>query len=144
MESARVRGGRKGIFGLVKLFAFTQLRENSGVFAIHISDSAANAEHAGRDRLRVAREAFEPKILDAFGLGERGRVDGLCPQGATFRGHEINCDAYGGDEVHTLEIARLGYCAELGDRKSTRLNSSHLVISYAVFCLKKKKKRKEQ
>src|SRR5215467_15912038 len=29
-----------------------------------------------------------------------------------------------------------------GDRKSTRLNSSHLVISYAVFCLKKKKKYK--
>src|SRR5256885_9223978 len=29
--------------------------------------------------------------------------------------------------------------AEAGDRKSTRLNSSHLVISYAVFCLKKKK-----
>src|SRR5256885_7045908 len=28
---------------------------------------------------------------------------------------------------------------EPGDRKSTRLNSSHLVISYAVFCLKKKK-----
>src|SRR2546426_11093029 len=30
---------------------------------------------------------------------------------------------------------------QLGDRKSTRLNSSHLVISYAVFCLKKKKKK---
>src|SRR2546426_12788546 len=30
------------------------------------------------------------------------------------------------------------------DRKSTRLNSSHLVISYAVFCLKKKKKTDEQ
>src|SRR2546426_7844782 len=29
------------------------------------------------------------------------------------------------------------------DRKSTRLNSSHLVISYAVFCLKKKKKKEE-
>src|SRR5437899_8029220 len=29
------------------------------------------------------------------------------------------------------------------DRKSTRLNSSHLGISYAVFCLKKKKKNKE-
>src|SRR5438132_6520753 len=28
-----------------------------------------------------------------------------------------------------------------GDRKSTRLNSSHTVISYAVFCLKKKKKK---
>src|SRR2546426_2526327 len=30
------------------------------------------------------------------------------------------------------------------DRKSTRLNSSHLVISYAVFCLKKKKKTKKK
>src|SRR3989454_3862368 len=30
---------------------------------------------------------------------------------------------------------------EITDRKSTRLNSSHLVISYAVFCLKKKKKK---
>src|SRR2546426_3066442 len=30
------------------------------------------------------------------------------------------------------------------DRKSTRLNSSHLVISYAVFCLKKKKQRMSQ
>src|SRR3712207_7239790 len=31
--------------------------------------------------------------------------------------------------------------APAGDRKSTRLNSSHANISYAVFCLKKKKKR---
>src|SRR5947207_4675487 len=31
--------------------------------------------------------------------------------------------------------------AAVEDRKSTRLNSSHTVISYAVFCLKKKKKR---
>src|SRR5438034_6075013 len=30
---------------------------------------------------------------------------------------------------------------QAGDRKSTRLNSSHTVISYAVFCLKKKKKK---
>src|SRR3989454_8932662 len=30
------------------------------------------------------------------------------------------------------------------DRKSTRLNSSHLVISYAVFCLKKKKKKQHR
>src|SRR2546427_6930404 len=31
-----------------------------------------------------------------------------------------------------------------GDRKSTRLNSSHSQISYAVFCLKKKKKEKKE
>src|SRR5690349_23069371 len=30
------------------------------------------------------------------------------------------------------------------DRKSTRLNSSHVEISYAVFCLKKKKKKKQK
>src|SRR5436853_3010435 len=34
------------------------------------------------------------------------------------------------------------HASELADRKSTRLNSSHLGISYAVFCLKKKKKKK--
>src|SRR5690554_7647348 len=32
------------------------------------------------------------------------------------------------------------YIVQRGDRKSTRLNSSHVRISYAVFCLKKKKK----
>src|SRR5947207_6588600 len=36
--------------------------------------------------------------------------------------------------------ALLARAAEIRDRKSTRLNSSHTVISYAVFCLKKKKK----
>src|SRR5262245_63721723 len=37
---------------------------------------------------------------------------------------------------------RLQIC-HFSDRKSTRLNSSHLGISYAVFCLKKKKKKEE-
>src|SRR5438874_10575825 len=37
---------------------------------------------------------------------------------------------------------RGGYLAST-DRKSTRLNSSHVEISYAVFCLKKKKKKKK-
>src|SRR2546427_8012951 len=40
-------------------------------------------------------------------------------------------------EKHKLGVIRL-------DRKSTRLNSSHSQISYAVFCLKKKKKHKEK
>src|SRR5690625_6782328 len=34
--------------------------------------------------------------------------------------------------------------AEAADRKSTRLNSSHVAISYAVFCLKKKNKHEER
>src|SRR5256885_13015428 len=40
------------------------------------------------------------------------------------------------DDPHARVRLRL---TQLEDRKSTRLNSSHLVISYAVFCLKKKK-----
>src|SRR5256885_16591923 len=45
-----------------------------------------------------------------------------------------------------ISLSTSDYLVHLGkstiqiDRKSTRLNSSHLVISYAVFCLKKKKK----
>src|SRR3712207_8775803 len=39
------------------------------------------------------------------------------------------------------DIFRLQRCSNLQDRKSTRLNSSHANISYAVFCLKKKNKK---
>src|SRR5256885_5240094 len=45
--------------------------------------------------------------------------------------------AFWGQRVLIEMLANTGNAA---DRKSTRLNSSHLVISYAVFCLKKKKK----
>src|SRR5690349_24017611 len=45
--------------------------------------------------------------------------------------------------AHRAKAAGEGTVAGLGDRKSTRLNSSHVEISYAVFCLKKKKKSNE-
>src|SRR5256885_11506249 len=45
------------------------------------------------------------------------------------------------DPLRQVEVEPVRDAArERGDRKSTRLNSSHLVISYAVFCLKKKNK----
>src|SRR5256885_12125446 len=48
--------------------------------------------------------------------------------------------ADGGTSRFHLSAGRpAGTAAHAPDRKSTRLNSSHLVISYAVFCLKKKK-----
>src|SRR2546426_9709856 len=50
------------------------------------------------------------------------------------------------DASGDISLSRLGFrgTADEGvlDRKSTRLNCSHLVISYAVFCLKKKKQKK--
>src|SRR5256885_13192539 len=41
--------------------------------------------------------------------------------------------------VSVISASQSSSCSAGRDRKSTRLNSSHLVISYAVFCLKKKK-----
>src|SRR5256885_6613109 len=57
--------------------------------------------------------------------------------GTPLQGAGLNATAR--DLARVGEMLRLGVQAR--DRKSTRLNSSHLVISYAVFCLKKKKKK---
>src|SRR5690606_41694588 len=60
--------------------------------------------------------------------------------------HRNRLDALGADALHDLlDAYRVEPVQDLsarGDRKSTRLNSSHVKISYAVFCLKKKKKVK--
>src|SRR5256885_3162884 len=66
---------------------------------------------------------------------------------------EAQSDFYQGKQIKIVVGASAGAASDLYarvvaqhlpkqilDRKSTRLNSSHLVISYAVFCLKKKKK----
>src|ERR1022692_1861532 len=47
----------------------------------------------------------------------------------------------GSDSEPYMDTSAAPPCSPPIDRKSTRLNSSHLVISYAVFCLKKKNKR---
>src|SRR3989442_10426061 len=62
------------------------------------------------------------RLLDHQDVVDEGIAELLSEQGAVFER---------GDG--------LGQAAGEGDRKSTRLNSSHVRISYAVFCLKKKK-----
>src|SRR5256885_7443061 len=79
----------------------------------------------------------------------------LFPYTTLFRSSEVDQRAVEGNlplALRGLERLPGGYArcsgkrraqrglADDGDRKSTRLNSSHLVISYAVFCLKKKKR----
>src|SRR3712207_6873168 len=72
------------------------------------------------------------------------------PVAARRLGQPLDVERRGGDVIVCLEGAALGmFGASVDldqglDRKSTRLNSSHANISYAVFCLKKKKKNSRQ
>src|SRR5256885_8749479 len=58
-------------------------------------------------------------------------------QAATVRAAASSLDRW----LTTTVAPSRAKAVAMADRKSTRLNSSHLVISYAVFCLKKKKKK---
>src|SRR5256885_6761759 len=73
-------------------------------------------------------------------LGIKGRRAIVC---ASSKGLGRACAmALANEGVHVTLTARgAEVLKKTADRKSTRLNSSHLVISYAVFCLKKKKKQ---
>src|SRR5690606_39508292 len=62
----------------------------------------------------------------------------LFPYTTLFRSGSVSPD---GQALHRERSAKKDG-AIFRDRKSTRLNSSHVKISYAVFCLKKKKKKK--
>src|SRR5688572_32743224 len=74
----------------------------------------------------------------------RSRFDELRPRDC----HRRKFDALPGERREGLSEAGRRVLLEAGrrgvDRKSTRLNSSHSQISYAVFCLKKKKKTKNR
>src|SRR5436853_1742294 len=64
----------------------------------------------------------------------------LFPYTTLFRSSDTPHCA-GRDPAHPGTASAVTCSRALEDRKSTRLNSSHLGISYAVFCLKKKKKK---
>src|SRR5205807_153721 len=65
------------------------------------------------------------------------RRSGRCARAAITANSSPNT-ALGRSALASANVERRGGVAARADRKSTRLNSSHLVISYAVFCLKKK------
>src|SRR2546426_7160154 len=80
--------------------------------AISVGDRRAEAESSESTTLTGLRRAFDIPL----------------PFRSRFR-----------RDLGLTALAQLGVLGINTDRKSTRLNSSHLVISYAVFCLKKKK-----
>src|SRR2546430_17551207 len=65
----------------------------------------------------------------------------LFPYTTLFRSH---ISPHDGVPIYLQIVNQVKYLVAAGDRKSTRLNSSHSQISYAVFCLKKKKKKKKK
>src|SRR5438552_13577221 len=67
----------------------------------------------------------------------RSPVSYLANVTCTLGSTTLGADALNGGRGTTVHVG-----GEHRDRKSTRLNSSHQIISYAVFCLKKKKKKK--
>src|SRR5438132_8183178 len=65
----------------------------------------------------------------------------LFPYTTLFRSHRYReNDSAAGPDRRAAQIRPGCFSQHVEDRKSTRLNSSHTVISYAVFCLKKKNK----
>src|SRR5207253_3552448 len=93
---------------------------------IHSFPTRRSSDLAGAFQIPVAarRRAGDVSVLRQGGKG----------------GHQYDLHSQGPAAAGLREILRrgLGICYRL-DRKSTRLNSSHVAISYAVFCLKKKK-----
>src|SRR2546429_3782873 len=89
-------------------------------------------------------------IDDVAGVLRTNAVGGLRPRttagidgsSRTQRNQVLVVAAVQGEVVDDFvaDRARLQHCVHAQDRKSTRLNSSHGYISYAVFCLKKKNK----
>src|SRR5256885_11046561 len=82
------------------------------------------------DALPISRSYRQRAQHAHGGAGGRSRRESL--HGDVFHLQDWTRRRHRQDQEFTLGAALL-------DRKSTRLNSSHLVISYAVFCLKKKK-----
>src|SRR2546430_7512846 len=78
--------------------------------------------------------------------GERTQLHDA-EMGLGARGHRLDASPGGTQEQELLDYLRCmptPILVEDKDRKSTRLNSSHSQISYAVFCLKKKKTRRSE
>src|SRR5256885_3616699 len=93
---------------------------------------------------RPPRSTLFPYTTLFRSWAERGyvalHVDGFGPRGYPA-GFAKGTYSDRPEELNEVTIRPFDAYGALRDRKSTRLNSSHLVISYAVFCLKKKNKK---
>src|SRR5256885_12969707 len=88
-------------------------------------------------------EIYTLSLHDALPISDqvlRAQREDRLQQHRIGQQRQKTADIRGSIEEVRIGAAGVAGADEPGDRKSTRLNSSHLVISYAVFCLKKKTK----
>src|SRR3989454_5353636 len=86
---------------------------------------------------------FRSREQAVRGVAHLGAGHGRSHEGAALGKAEQRIDRDGSGWIEAKLEGGGRRVLSQGDRKSTRLNSSHLVISYAVFCLKKKKIKHE-
>src|SRR5690606_14083869 len=121
----------RGVDRLLRLVALVdeELDAHAAEVLLHEALDLAGPRLGERD---VDADAQDRAVLDAVAAVRGALPAGLVQQGVRLL-RVIRPGAGGLDE------AGRAASQDAGDRKSTRLNSSHVKISYAVFCLKKKK-----
>src|SRR5947207_15904622 len=121
---------------------YTQKRAAKHIEKV-LRSAIANAERKA-DEAGAPLDVGELYVSNCFvNEGPRWKRLRPAPMGRAFRYQKRTSHlGVGVAEHHVAARERVAAnVAEAEDRKSTRLNSSHTVISYAVFCLKKKKKK---
>src|SRR5256885_4746156 len=147
-----VGGGIGAFIGYVHRIA-SRIDDDYELVAGALSSDPALAQESGRS-LGLAEDRIYTSFAE-MAVKEAARTDGIqavsivtpnhlhfAPAKAFLEaGIHVICDKPLTTTVEdAVALAQMVRRSGLIDRKSTRLNSSHLVISYAVFCLKKKKK----
>src|SRR5256885_8563744 len=107
------------------LFDPDRIEVDRGQVLLAVLDSEHPSVQPGLETFHRSRPRGVVAIEGVVALEEALDRRGMRAAGLVHDGHDL-----GLREEDSIRIAQ--------DRKSTRLNSSHLVISYAVFCLKKK------
>src|SRR5699024_7108863 len=131
--------------------AFQELWQLRAAFAIELSEMYGEEVPAYNTLVDVStevnRDSMERVGANAERLGSIERVTaerhGAIRVGSPTEMSQV-ARVYAAFGMYPVGFYDLRDASASSDRKSTRLNSSHVSISYAVFCLKKKRKRTEQ
>src|SRR5205807_1861687 len=138
MVSLIAERNRDAGLGVITGFASLGLSNGPNVHARPCPHAGCLVRQPGADRSTTRTRAFSGRRLPSLSPSRRASAPWLGPRLLARRAGGPLPAVAAPRAWRPPAAARPGVLQQ--DRKSTRLNSSHLVISYAVFCLKKKKK----